>query len=202
MDLVNEWLETFQGVLTQPTEFFGTEQRRDGFKYPLKFAAVNLVLSGIISAGTTFVGTSAVFSEMLGIGGAALLAGLTLILTPVIGLVGLLISAGFVHLFVHLLGGEEGYAETLAVAEYATALSPVTSVISAIPLLGSVLNLLFGLYGIYINVRGLQNFQNLSAGRALVALILPAVIVTILVLILAIVVAGAIFATSAGTATP
>ena len=199
MSLFNEWLDTFKRVLTQPTDFFESEDRRDGFGYPLKFAAINLVISGILGAISVAAlgGASAALqgglpgSESMGM---AIFALITLVVTPIAGIIGLLISSGIIHIFAALLGAEQGYSETLSVMGYATAVQPVTSIFSMIPLLGSLVNLLVGIYALFIQTKGLQSFQELSLGRALAAILLPVVVIVGLALVIAIAVVGASFA--------
>lgn len=133
----------------------------------------------------------------------ALIAG-TVLLTPVVGLIGLMISALILHIFVLLLGGERGYSETFAVLEYSSALTPITSLLSFIPLLGALANLLVGIYTLYVEIKGIEVFQEMSTGRAAVAVILPAVIAVILLFVVIFAGMMAIFASqsSLGGITP
>ncbi len=192
MSLMEEWLETFQEVVTGPTEYLSQETRDDGFGYPLKFAAVSLILAAVLNAARIFVmGPQA--GAALPVEGRAVAAAVTLVLAPILGIAFLMIGAGLVHIFVMLLGGERGYGQTLSAFEYASALSPITALASFVPVAGGIVSLVLGIYGIYIQVRGLESFQELSTGRALVAILAPAVIVAILLLLLGIV-AGAMMA--------
>jgi|GEM_PF-4726221 hypothetical protein len=60
MGFVSEYFEVAKNVITSPTEFFESENRRDGFGYPLKFAAFSLLISGLFSAAQTAIsGTGA-----------------------------------------------------------------------------------------------------------------------------------------------
>lgn len=192
MELLEEWLETFQEVITGPTEYLQRERRTDGFEYPLKFAAISLLLAAVLNAARVLVvgpqGASA-----SGVGGNFLLALVTLVVSPILGMVFLGLGAGLVHLFVMLFEGSGGYKETLAAFEYATALSPVSALVSFVPLLGGLLNFVLGIYGIYIQVRGLESFQNLSTGKAVIAVVAPAVIVILIFVVLAVVAGAALF---------
>jgi hypothetical protein len=183
MSFVDEWFDVYRRVLTQPTEFFESEDRRDGFGFPLKFALVNLLISGVLSAIGTLVFGS--FIALLG-GESALampiMAGLILALTPIAGLIGIMIGAGIFHILVYLLGGENGYRETLSVVEYYSVLQPISSAFSLIPLFGSLANFFVAIYGIYIQMRGLESFQGLSTGRALAVVLIPIAIVFTIVI--------------------
>jgi hypothetical protein len=195
MSLFDEWLETFQGVLTQPSEFFESEDRRDGFGFSLKFALINLAISGVLTAGSVAIfGAAAGMNGGFGAGSTVALVAGTMILTPILGFIGLMISAGLIHIFVALLGGEEGYGETLSVLEYASAISPINAALQFIPLIGSLAGLVLGLYALYVQTKGLSTFQNLSTGRALAAILLPAIIIGAIVLAVVLVVLSASFA--------
>lgn len=180
MGLLDEWLETFESVLAGPTDHFSTEQRQDGFGYPLKFALVSLVLAAVFNAVRAGFLGGTTLGQMLPAGGNVLVALGVLVVSPVVGLAGLLVTSALVHIFVALLGGEGGYSETLSVFEYATAVSPLTSLMALVPVAGGIVNLLLGIYAIYIQVRGLEGFQGLSALRSLVALLLPGFVLVLL----------------------
>lgn len=169
MEFVREWPETAKEVLTQPSNFYETENRRDGLGYPLKFALVSFLLAGLISA------IGVILSGGIGIG--------TVLSSVIGGLIGLFIGSGLVHIFVALLGGESGISETLAVFGYATALSPISAAISLPSMISATLGivtvplaLLLGLYGLYIQVKGIETFHEMSTGKALLAVILPGLI--------------------------
>jgi hypothetical protein len=200
MGFIDEYLDTYRQVLTSPTEFFESENQKDGFGFPLKFALVNIAISGVIaSASIAAFGTasSALQGSQLPVG-VPVIAGAVLILTPVLGILGLMISSGLIHIFVSLLGGEKGYNETLAVMEYATAIQPLTSVFNLIPLVGGLFSFVLGIYGVFIQAKGLNNFQSLSFGRSIAAILLPVIIVVgIVVAISFVLVAGSIAAMGA-----
>lgn len=195
MSLTEEWLDIVRDVITSPGEFYSEEKRRNGFGFPFKFAALTLVIAGIIQA----VRTVAFTTVLSGLGNGAATAGLSvmaavwsLVVTVIGGLIGLIIGAGIAHIFVMLLGGEETYSDTLAAFGYATAISPITALVAFVPIIGGLVNILLGLYGIYIQIKGVEKFQSMTTGRAALAVLLPIVIVLILV-VLIMVTAGVAF---------
>jgi hypothetical protein len=171
MGFVSNWTDSAREVITSPTKFFENEDRRDGFGYPLKFAAFAVLISAVFSSLRVFIFGAPAGSEMA----APVAAGITFVST-LAGLIGLFIGAGLIHIFVYLFSGEGGYESTLATLEYASALSAVSSVLSLIPILGGLVGLLLGLYGIYVQARGLEAFHNISFGKSLAAVLLPAVV--------------------------
>ncbi|MFB6191246.1 MAG: YIP1 family protein [Candidatus Nanohaloarchaea archaeon] len=196
MELLDEWLETFESVLTGPSEYFRTEERRDGFGYSLKFAIVSVALAAVFNAARAGFFGPTQLGQALPFAGSAMVALGVLVLSPIMAIIGLLISAGLVHIFVALLGGDAGYSETLSVFEYATAISPITSLMSLVPVVGGLVNLVLGIYGLYIQVKGLENFQGLSTWRALGAIVLPGLVIAAVAVIL-VVAMGAAFASQA-----
>lgn len=104
-------------------------------------------------------------------------AGVTLVSSVIGGIIGMIIGAGLIHIFVALLGGENGYSETLAVMGYSSAISAVASVANLVPLIGPLVSVLLAFYSIYVQAKGLEIFQELSFGRSIVAVLLPVVII-------------------------
>jgi len=195
MSLVEEWIETARSVITEPTEFFVGENRRDGFGYPLKFASISIVIAALLNMVATGV-RSAISAGFDPISLVSALAG-----TLIGGLIGLFVGAAIIHLFVYLFGGDQGYKSTLAVMCYATAIYPISAAVSIVPILGGIVSLVVALYGIYLQVKGLEEFQSLSTGQAILSVVLPYVILTIIAIIIAVVVFAAFLSgTSPGVA--
>jgi len=181
MSIISEWVDTGRNIITGPAEFFRAERRREGFGFPIKFALLSLIAAAVINAAGAFLFTGGVFTERIP-------AALSILIgTPILGLIGLFIGAGLIHIFVYLLGGEHGYRTTFAVLAYATVLSPIAAVFSLIPFIGGLIGLLIALYGVYIEIKGLEIFQNMSTGRAAAAILLPAVIIFVIVFVLSII---------------
>ncbi|NMJ76838.1 hypothetical protein GLU64_00280 [Nanohaloarchaea archaeon] len=202
MGFVSEYFEVAKNVITSPTKFFENENRRDGFGYPLKFAAFSLLISGLFSAAQTAIsGPAAEVSFSIPV-----LAGVSAVATPILGVIGLTISAGLIHIFVALFGGENGYSNTLSILGYTTAIGVVGSANSVLMSLGTVaggiagtllsivgglIALVVGLYGIYIQSKGISEFQDLSFGKSVLSIILPGIILFVLVFGLSVLVVGA-----------
>lgn len=175
MGFTSNWLDSTRQILSSTGEFFQNENRRDGFGYPLKFAAFSVLLVGILNGLRTGV---------LGSGGLTSTA-LSLVSGVVGGLIVLFLGAAFIHLFVMLLGGENGYRETFAALAYASCISPVASLLLFVPIIGGIANLVLGFFLIYVQIKGVEYFQGMSTGRAAAAVLLPAVVLIILVIALA-----------------
>ena len=192
-DLSNP-LESFadvvRRVVLQPVGFFAGLPRRGSLLNPLVFALIcteiAAILGGILSlagAGGAFVtgyGFQVPENQALGefIG--------SVVFAPIGGAIGVFVVAGIAHLLVRLVVGatNAGFGATFRVAAYTS----VTSLVSWIPFVGGLL----ALYGIYLSVVGIREMHNTTTGKALVVVVLPAIVIVVLAL-LGLLVAGAIF---------
>ena len=192
MGFVSEYFEVAKNVITSPTEFFENENRRDGFGYPLKFAAFSLIISGVFSAISTALTPQSAEVTL----STPVLVATSAIGTPILGLISLVITAGLVHIFVALFGGENGYGSTLATIGYGTAIGLIASALNVFTSLGVIAGgvvgtiigivgflaaLVVSFYGLYVQSKGLSEFQNISFGKSVLSIILPGIIIGVLV---------------------
>lgn len=177
MNQTQNWFEKTRFIITDPQQFF-SEHQPASYGEPLKFAAISLIIAGIIAAIRA--------ATLMPVGAEPVIAVLTALIGSVLGgLIALFIGSGIVHIFVYLLGGRQGYQNTFSVAAYVTALAPISAILSIMPLIGSILGLLVSLYSLYIYIKGLENYQLLSTERAAAAVLIPVVILALMALILA-----------------
>ena len=205
MSFVIEYFSKAKRVITSPTEFFEDEKQRNAFGYPIKFATFSLVLVGLLSAAELiFAGPPSQFSF-----DPPVLAGVLVVGTPIIGVLILLIDAALIHIFVALLGGQNGYSQTLGAISYAipvAVLGPAASLVASIvgtigttgSFIGSILGVLAGLvqviYGLYVQTRGISEFQDLSLGESFGAIVLSLIIIAVFVFALSILATAILFA--------
>ncbi len=163
MELFRDWWETAKQVIMQPKSFFAdAEPMETGVS--LKFAATSFFVEGVILS---------ILVLLLSAFGGAGMPGLVvipiyLIALPLIGAVMMVVAAAFIHIVVYFLDGR-GYDDTLAAVCYAT---PVQALFGWIPFV----NLLAGLYLLYVQIRGVEAFHDFSFGRAALAvLLIPAI---------------------------
>lgn len=168
-------------MLRSPGEFFRSENRRSPTEYPLKFAAVSIALAAVFNAARALVFSSSIGGA--GMTGSVVTAASSFVGGLIGGLVGVFILGAFIHIFVYLLGGRNGVGNTISVYQYATVISPITALLSFVPILGQLASLVLGIYGIFIQVKGLEEFQDLSTGKALVAVLIPVVLLVGLVFV-------------------
>ena len=96
------------------------------------------------------------------------------------------VGVAIVHIFVLLLGGKGSYSDTYKALVYA---STPSTLLGWIPLVGIV----FGLYSLYLSIKGISKLHNISMMRAFLAVIGIILIILIIVIIMA-AIAYALFA--------
>ncbi len=171
MNVLTEWFEKARDVVLSPSAFYSEMEPGDGFVAPVKFAAISLVISGLLTGVVNMVIPSSVMPQTLGASAGS--TGITGVLTSALGsvvggVIGLFVVAAFIHIFVYLFGGRN-YRDTFEVLSYATA---VSAFLGWIPLV----NILAWLYGIYVQAKGIESYHNLSFGKSLASVVLPGAI--------------------------
>lgn len=172
MQWLEDWFGTAKQVVFSPDAFYAGAEPSDDFTPGMRFAVTSLVISGVLNGVLMLA-----FFPFLGMGVEDTL--LKAALQPVAGVIGgtlgLLLSAGIVHVFVYLLGGS-GYVKSVDIVAYATA---AQAFFGWIP----VLNVLASLYVIYIQARGIEHFHDFSFGRALVAAVAPLLFILLAIIV-------------------
>ena len=192
-DLSNP-LESFadvvRRVVLQPVGFFAGLPRRGSLLNPLVFALICTEIAAIVGGILSLAGVGGAFVTGYGFQapenqGLGEFIG-SVVFAPMGGAIGVFVVAGIAHLLVRLVVGANnaGFGATFRVAAYTS----VTSLVSWIPFVGGLL----ALYGIYLSVVGIREMHNTTTGKALVVVVLPALVIVVLAL-LGLLVAGAIF---------
>lgn len=176
--------QTAQALLLGPTAFFRTMRRAGGLGPPIVFGVIGSVLGGVVSAIYQMV-LSTMTAGMQGPDAArdqAILGlfstGCIAIVMPVGAVLSMFIGSGIYHLMLLLLGeARRPFETTLRVSAYATG---ATSVLSLVPLCGSVVG---GIYALVAAIIGLAHAHEISTGKAAVAVLLPIGVCCVLVLV-------------------
>jgi hypothetical protein len=144
-------------VITKPAVFFKSMPRGSGFADPAIFMmAIGLVV-GIIQAILTIIGfgptvpVSVTFFSIL----------LTPIFVAMFGFVG----AAILFLIWKPLGSEESFETAYRCGAYATAITPITTIVSLIPYIGSLAGLVWMMY---LLVMASVHVHNLSRKKSLI----------------------------------
>lgn len=187
---VESFADVVRRVVLQPVGFFAGLPRRGSLLNPLVFALICTEIAAIVGGILSLAGVGGAFVTGYGFQapenqGLGEFIG-SVVFAPIGGAIGVFVVAGIAHLLVRLVVGatNAGFGATFRVAAYTS----VTSLVSWIPFVGGLL----ALYGIYLSVVGIREMHNTTTGKALVVVVLPAIVIVVLAL-LGLLVAGAIF---------
>lgn len=179
-DPVNSFVDVVRRVVFQPTAFFGGLPRQGSFLGPLVFALICIEISVVLIGLLTFIDVPGGITSMFGATGnqgfLAFMGGL--VIAPIAGTVGLFLSALVTHLLVILVvgAGHSGFGATFRIVSY----SSVTSLLGWLPFIGWI----FSLYRLYLATVGIREMHGTTTGRALLVVLLPAILILVLVLVL------------------
>ncbi|MFC1668080.1 YIP1 family protein [Chlamydiota bacterium] len=125
-------------VITQPVVFFKEMPKTGGFLEPLIF----MIILGIVTSFLRII--LAVFG--FGISKALIILLSTLIITPIIIAIFGFIVAGILYIIWNIMGSKEDYETAYRCCAYIAAISPITTLLSIIPYLGTIASSLWVLY--------------------------------------------------------
>lgn len=122
--------QTALKVVTRPAAFFREMPKKGGFAEPLVFMAAVAVVSGLLQA-------------LLGLLHLNAAAGLvsSIVLMPIMTVVFGFIGAAILFVIWKLMGSSQDYETAYRCGAYLSALGPITTVLGAIPYLGSIASL-------------------------------------------------------------
>lgn len=180
------YIETWKEIIQRPSDFFREMPKTGGYGDPLTFAAISFVTYALlVSLLTAIFGRGMYMDGMYGgmyngmhggAGGFGFFAILmTVIITPIAGIIYLFIEAAIFFVIYKVLGGTGSYEGTVRLISYATAVL----VISWIPIIGWI----FGIYGIYLYIIGGMHVHDVSMARSTIAVLLPTLLVILLIAI-------------------
>ncbi|MGF1473277.1 MAG: YIP1 family protein [Rubrobacteraceae bacterium] len=175
----SSFFETVRGVILKPADFYREIETAGSVKNPVIFAVVCGTISFVLGSLSAPLdpltpdepflppGLRSLFSDNLAI--AIALAGLGLVLIPLLALLGLYLGALIQHLFVMVFVRQRrGFEATLRVVAYGSAIS----LLSWIPVVGYLATL----YIVYVYTMGFRELHSASTTRALLAALLPILI--------------------------
>lgn len=181
-------LETIKGFLLEPVPAFrkarGTETG-DAIKYFLVILLINAFLTLIVElviGSEVLSSIQGVFGQM-GMGEIFLIETIGVVVLAVVlvivAFILLFVIAGWLHLFVYLLGGRKGYFETVKALIFG---STPYMLIGWIPVIGLLVG---GIWSLILSIFGIRELHQVSTGRAAGSVILSAVILFVIVALIA-----------------
>ena len=178
---VGAFFKTTQEVLFSPTKFFKKAAAGKGYWSPFIFA----MISGIIGFGVVLLWQWLFFSKMVptqihSLIPYSLFLSVVIILIPFMIAFSILIGSGVTHLCLMIVGGNrKGFEATFRAISY----SYSAQLFNIVPFIG---NLIGGIYLLILTIIGVREGHDISTGKAVLAVLLPLIVVAGLGILMAI----------------
>ena len=165
-----------KGFLLKPVETF-QQSRNDepGVIFPY-FAAL-LLINAILSAIITLIGIETM-PRLAGMPEGIAIPVIVFLMALAGGFILTLIFAAWLHLWVYILGGRKGIMQTFKAIIYG---HTPRLLLGWIPVIGFI----FVLWSLALGILGIRELQEISTGKAILAVVIAVIIPLILILIVA-----------------
>lgn len=185
--LTTRFVDTAREVTLTPVPFFKALAREGGLGAPLLYAVIGLLIGG---AATVIYQLFLPFGPM-GMGGprgAAAFGAGYLIILPVLGIVGLFIMSGLLHVLLMLIASsKQPFETTFRVMAYTMG---TTSLANLVPIVGGMAS---GIWSLILLVVGSSEAHEVPVAQAAIAVLVPVVLCCVLFALFWGVVAALIF---------
>lgn len=188
-----DFTEKVKGFLLEPSKTFDAIKEEDlgeAIKYYAVIAAVYSVIFAVLFAfmgsllGSMMGGQNLgmMFGAGAGIGGAVII----FVMFMIFAIIGAFIGGAVLHIFVYIVGGRKGIAQTIKAVMYG---STPGLLLGWIPIIGFIA----GIWSLVLEILGIRQLQELTTGRAILAVLIPIIIIVILTIVLAAIIASFVF---------
>jgi hypothetical protein len=148
-------LEKARTVLTAPGAFYRQMPRSGGFLEPVLFMIVMAIVGVIIFIALGFLGLGTLSAFDVGIG--------SMIVMPIMAVIGSFIGAGIMFVIWKLMGTQESFEVAYRCVAYASAIYPVIAFTGRLPYLGSVAGITWGMYLMFIATKVVHHLNEKTA---------------------------------------
>ena len=155
-------LSKIKEFLIHPFEAFSKE-KTTSFEESLKYAATLLIVLSVLS-GVVVMFTDIAFGL------------LTIPLTYIFWLIGVLLGGLILHVFAYAFGARKGINQTLKAALYAA--TPIY-LFGWIPI--PYILFVFSIWAAILEIIGLKTLQSMTTGRAILSVVIPVIIAVIVI---------------------
>ena len=186
-DPIQSFVVTVRRLVLEPVTFFRAMNRQGDYVNPLLFALICWEISAIIGGFLGVLG-SVVGLGARGVGEALVGFFSSLILTPIIAAVVLVISAAIIHLLVLLIVRPMSttFETTFRVVAYAD----VAVLLTWIPILGAIAA---GVWYTVLAIFGVREAHGTSTGKAAAVVLIPVALAVFMLFVLALLIGAVIF---------
>ncbi len=160
-------VEDAKTVVTDPAAFYRNMPKTGGYAEPVIFVIVMAAITALLVA---------VFS-MFGIGrvGGMAVGALTVIMLPIMAVIGSFIAAVVLFIIWKLMGSPYGFQTAYRSIAYATAIYPITFFLALVPYIGSIVGLCWGIYLMFVASQEVHGVARQTAMMVFGVLVLLAV---------------------------
>ncbi len=188
-----DFFEKVKGFILEPSKTFDAtkgENLDEAIKY---YAVIAAIYSAIFAVLFAFVGT--LFGSMMGGRNLGMLMGagagasgaiILFVLFMIFSIIGAFVCGAILHIFVYIVGGRQGIAQTIKAVMYG---STPGLLLGWIP----VVNIITAIWSIVLNILGIRQLHELTTGKAVLAVLIPFIIAVILTVIVAALIALFLF---------
>ena len=176
-----DFYEKVKGFIMEPSKTFDATKEdtlEDALKYYVGITAIFSAISAVLFAfastlfGSMMGGFEMMMGASAGIAGAISIFVMLLILMVIWAFIG----GAIIHIFVYIVGGRKGIVKTIIALMYAD--TPYL-LFGWIPIIG----LIVAIWSLVLSVLGIRQFQELTTGRAILAIFIPIIIIGIIVFV-------------------
>ncbi|MCZ7356441.1 MAG: YIP1 family protein [Candidatus Methanoperedens sp.] len=187
-----DFIEKVKGFLIEPAKTFDAvkeDSLEETIKYYAIIAAINSALSAVLLAFAgallgSMMGFRGLGMIMMGVGAGAAI--LFFIESMILVIIGAFIGGAILHIFVYLLGGRKGIEQTIKAVMYG--LTPLL-LLGWIPIIGFIATI----WSLVLEILGIRQLQELTTGKAALAVLIPVIIAVIIAIVIAIIFAAIMF---------
>jgi hypothetical protein len=180
-----DFYEKVKGLLMEPSMTFDAlkeEPLEGAIKYYVSIAAVySAIFALMLGFAGSFFGSMMGFGNlgmMMGAGAGISAAIIFFIMFMIIAIAGAFIGGAILHIFVYIVGGRKGMVQTIKAGMYG---STASLLFGWVP----IINIIAAIWSLVTQVIGIRQLQDITTGRAVLALVLPMIIAFILAMVLA-----------------
>ena len=188
MSLLKQWTGVTKFMVSDPDTFIDQYDEDHGIGYPVKFLAVSVLATFLPLALLSALAN--ISTPVEAVKGAAIIVGVLGGVALVAGIAEVLLAHGILK----LLGAQNGMSSTFEAYTFPSILRFGLWWVPVVQLVG--------LYGLYLQIKTLASFQNVSTGRSALALILASLLVVPILLVAIAVIGAFVFGFSGGGGVP
>lgn len=168
-------MELLKKISELPERFFNSSRDTSLTGNPLKTAVASLIATSLIYSGYMFI----MYPDQSTVTNLSAVPNI-----PLIGMIALTVLTSMTHLLGLYLGFQNRYEDTFSVYGYLTVLAPLGLTAYFIPVVGEIIAGLIFLTGLYTTSKGVEILQEVSFGKAAIAVITPVIVLTVLAVVL------------------